>query len=430
MRRALLVTVVGLAVVAASGAGGGVAAPGTTGGPTDLAAAPQLTQLLGFAEGRLARVDSGTLRPSGGIPVGSGGCATGGGGTACWTYPAWTVAPDGARLAIARNDASRLQVVDAGRLRVTASMRVEGGAIGALAWLVPGRVLALQEIAGEQQQLLVVDLAAMRVLERRPLRGSVRALERTAQELVMLLAPAQKIGPARIAVAGRRGAVRFVQLPRILAGSKLLGTGARHRVDARGPDLAVDPQRRRAFVVDRSLVAEVDLRTLEVSYHSLSRPASLLSRIWNWLEPVAQAKQVSGHHRLARWLGGDLLAVSGTDTERSQTRATGLLFVDTRSWRVRKLDSDASGFELAGDLLLARGAGTGLAAYGFDGEERFRLFAGKNAWPDEIHAGLAYVGLLGQESLQVVDLATGRIVGVRTEPLPRLLDGVGSGWWE
>jgi hypothetical protein len=329
--------------------------------------------------------------------------------------------------------------VDVDRMRVTATVRLAGGPIGALAWLAPGRVIAVQEISGERQRLITVDLVKQRVAARRALGGSVQQLARTTEELVLLLAPAGAIGPARIAVADRAGGIRFVRLDRILAGSKLLGTGSGHRVDARLPGLAVDPLGRRAFVVDKAVAAEIDLKAGTLSYHSLDRASSFLSRLWNWLEPAAAAKQVSGHHRQARWLGASLLAVSGTDIEQGTMQPAGLLVVDTRDWSVRSINRGATGFHVAGDVLLAAGGswdaaterttGIGLAAYGFDGRKQFQLFDGQLAWVAQLYGGRAYVGISGQETLRVVELATGSVLTTRQQPLPWLLLGEGAGWW-
>lgn len=425
-----------------------VAVPGGVAGPKASAplsvgttSSPQLSQLLGFTNASLVRIDPQSLEPlpGNGIRVGSGGCAPRSGGTACWSVPPWSVSPNGRRLAIVRNDAASLRLIDVASMRVTADIRIAGGAIGALAWLTPRRLLALQEIPGERQRLLVVNLATGRVAARQALGGSVRQLVRTVREIVMLLAPAQSIGPARIAVADRQGRVRFVRLPRILAGSKLLGTGSNHRVDARGPGLAVDPQGRRAFVVDKDLAAAIDLKSLAVSYETLERKASLLSRLLNWLEPTAAAKQVSGHGREVRWLGRDRLALAGTDTEAGRTRPTGLLLVDTGDWKVRTLDRNVMTFQLVDDALLAMGSswdatagrttGMGVAAYGFDGEKRFHLFNGQQAWLAQVYGGKAYVGVSGHDELHLVDLTSGSVVAMRSSQLPWLLLGSGAGWW-
>jgi hypothetical protein len=430
VRRCLLAAFVVFAIGAVAVAG--LAAPETASSPVRGAlAAPELPRLLGFADQKLVGVDSETLRPVSGrwVAIGSGGCAPRSGGTACWSSAPWTVSPDGSMLVVAQNDSSALLVVDARRLRGIRRLPVTRS-VGALAWLTRGRLLAIEEIAGERQGLVVLDPSSGRIIARRPLGGSIAGVGRTPNELVLLLGPPRTIGTARLVVADRRGAVRWVQLNRILVGSKLLGTGSQHRVDARNPGFAVDPARRRAFVVDTTLVAEVDLRTLEVAYHSLERPRSLLRRLHDWLEPVAAAKQGNGYHRIARWLGGDLLAVSGADTEQGKVRPAGLLLVDTSDWGSRKIDADTTSFTLAGDLMLARGDRTGIIAFELDGSERFGLFSGENAWATQVYGGRAYVGVAGQDHFQIVDLADGRVVGIRQESLPSLLQGVGSGWWE
>jgi len=76
------------------------------------------------------------------------------------------------------------------------------------------------------------------------------------------------------------------------------------------------------------------------------------------------------------------------------------------------------------------GASNGLAAFDFDGEKRFHLFDGANAWPELVHRDRVYVRVAGVEPLQVVELAAGSLVGVRAEPLPRLLSGPGPSWWD
>ena len=389
---------------------------------------------LGIVSAKLVRLDAETLRPlpGAGIAVGSGGCASRQGGRACWTVPPWTFSPDASQLAVVRNDASSVRLVDVRRMRVRANVPLRGGPVGAVAWLTRGRLLALQESESGRQRLVAVDLATRRVAARRALGGSVVQLARAPGNVVMLLAPADTIGAARVAVADGRGAVRFAPLERILAGAKILGTGSAHRAEMRTPGLAVDPQGRRAFVVDTTLVAEIDLTSLAVEYHALERPASLL-------EPEAREKQVSGYARTARWLGANVLAVTGTDSDETRMQPSGLLFVDTRNWRVRGVEPLATRFVVAGSLVLATGGtwdpatgratGIGVAAYGFDGERRFRLLDGETAWVAGVHGGRAYVGGSGNGPLSVVELPTGRVVGKRTGALPWLIQGVASGWW-
>jgi hypothetical protein len=79
---------------------------------------------------------------------------------------------------------------------------------------------------------------------------------------------------------------------------------------------------------------------------------------------------------------------------------------------------------------LTYGTARGLTAYSLDGSERFHVFEGNYCWPELVHRGSAYVVVGRQQQLQIVDLGTGQVVGVRREPLPSLLQGVAGGWWE
>jgi hypothetical protein len=439
MFRALLTTLLGLVAVLSLGAGA-KGQPEEDVVPTRVVgAAPALSTLLGVVDGRLVRIDPKTLAalPGKRVTVGSGGCAPRQGGTACWTVPPWTASRDGQFLVVAQNVPARKLRFVQNPMYVTWDLPLDSGQIGALAWIARRRMLALEEGSGETQRLLAIDLNTQRIATRRPLRGSVMQLARTPKELVLLLAPPRSIGPARVAVADGHGRVRFARVGQILVGSKLLGAGSNYRVDARSPGFAVDPQGHRAFVVGQQLAAEVDLRSLAVSYHTLGRRPSLLARLWNWLEPAAAAKRVSGYDRRAQWLGADLIALSGTDSAgNGGYQPAGLATIDTRDWSVSVIDRGATSFAVAGDLLLATGAemGTtpiGLVAYGYDGTRRFQLLEGEHAWLAQIYDGRAYVGIAGgAQPLRIVDLPTGQIVGTRQEPLPWLLLGAASGWWE
>jgi hypothetical protein len=422
------VTAVAAAVVSAGGR-----APAT--GAAATASGPLLGVLTERGELELARLDPATLRPRRGprLAVGRPGCAARSGGEACWSLAPWSLSPGRTRLAIARNDrdsARTLRVVDVERVRAVADVPLRGGPVGLVAWLGRSRLLALQEICCQERQSAVwIDAASRRVLERRLLAGSVLRVGRAPTALVMLAAVPNTIGPARLEVADADGVVRGVTLERVRAGVRLLDP-AQHRVEQHVPGLAVDPAGRRAFVIAPGLVAEVDLETLGVSYHSPRPATSLLERLRDWLDPEAQAKGASGPVRWAEWLGDGRIAVTGADEERRRVRPAGLALVDTHDWTVRTLDPSASDIRVADGLLLATGGtpGLGLAAYGFDGRERFRLLAGQEAWVAQVHAGRAYVGVGGEDAVRVVDLAAGRIVGERSPP-PWIV-GAPASWWE
>jgi hypothetical protein len=421
---------------------------------------PPLLGIVGKGRAReLARIDPDTLKPHRGrrVDVGSQACAPSSGGQACWFVPAWSFAPNRPLLAVARHQhgiSRSLRIVDVPRMRVSADVPLAGGAVGALAWLAPERLLAVQEICcAQRQRLVVVDLAGHRVAGRRPLAGTVQRVARTPRDLVLLVAPANEIGPARLAVADGSGAVRFVRLERMRAGVKLL-PGPGYPIEQSIPGLAVDPRGRRAVVVGPDLVAEVELANLAVTYHEPTPETSALSRLLDWLDPPAQAKAVSGSTRSARWLGPGLLAVTGTDEDlvevprgedQVRMRAAGLSLVDTRDWSTRTIDPDAAEAHVAGKLLLATGASfdpatrkgdaIGLVAYGLDGRRRFRLFDSREAWVRQVYAGRAYVDIPlfkpPWSTVRVVDLDKGRTVRrARAGPLPWLLLEVASGRWE
>jgi hypothetical protein len=68
-------------------------------------------------------------------------------------------------------------------------------------------------------------------------------------------------------------------------------------------------------------------------------------------------------------------------------------------------------------------------AYEPDGDRRFQVLEGRQAWLALVFDGHAYVGVAGmaQEPLRIVELASGRIVGSRERPLPWLLVGGAAG---
>jgi hypothetical protein len=435
-------SVAAILLVAAAAGAIGLSRSDTGSRATGLPAAePPYPPLLGVVtkrqEALLVRVDPDSLRPRPGarVAVGSEACAPRSGGSACWGVPPWSYSPDRSLLAVARHEAGvvrSVRIVDVARMRVDAEVPILGGAVGLLAWQTPERVLAVQEVCcDERQDLLVIDPTRHRVIARHALGGTVLRAARTPRELVLLLAPAKAIGPARVAIVDQRGAVRIANLERLLAGIQPRDD-ARYRLEQ--PGLAVDSDGHRAFVVGNGLVAELDLASLAVSYHPLTHPVSLLGRLRSWFASDAYAKGASGAARSAVWLGGDTLAVAGADEEDTRVRPAGLSLIDTHRWKVRTIDAAATDIRVASGLLLATGSAAGLVAYGFDGTERFRIREGRAAWIEQVFDGRAYVGGMRPDGrpapLRVVDLATGRTVARRAAPLPFLLLDPASGPWD
>ena len=362
----------------------------------------------------------------------------------------WAFSADRSRVVFGSWQVPELRFVNARTMRAAGDLRVLRGAghVDVLKWLRPDRLVAL--VNDEPSELIVViDPQARKVLRRVVLPRPVWGTSRVGNELVLLLGSASNsFQPAQIAVASADGDLRVTTVDRIRIGTVVDEQSSDYRGRTLHPGFAVDPDGRRAFLVaPDSTVAEVAIDSLDVRYHELDRP-SLFGRIARWLVPAAQAKEVEGPVRDARWLGGGLIAVSGTDfsltkgpdgKERQLARAVGLTLVDTSSWRSRVLDQGASEVLVAGDLVIAAGGtyesnddggeppGIGLVAYGVDGRERWRLHPGERRWLSPA-GGLGYV-YLDDKHMEVVELATGRVVKTLErdgQPWPVLLTGQDS----
>ncbi|HEU0304775.1 MAG TPA: hypothetical protein VFR32_09355 [Gaiellaceae bacterium] len=305
-------------------------------------------------------------------------------------------------------------------MRVRGNMTFPRG--GVPVWLAPRRLLWI-----DTSEVLVMDPDRRRLLATRKLEGRFLDGVRVGAAVALLLAPREGIGPSRLVVVGADASVRSVDLERIRSGWTA-------SFDGSWPAVALDPERRHVFVADSDgLVAEVDVATLAVAYHSPSRAPT-----------AAQAEPGRRAYRKARWLGDGLLAVSGWDLYESvdvpgriQTRSepAGLTLVDTRTSRFRMLDERTDSFRFVNRLLLATGnrwdsatgrtVGMGVAGYVLDGSKRFHLFEGKAAWLAEAYAGRAYV-FLGGKRYPIVDLDRGVAVGERRNPPAHLLldDGI------
>ncbi len=292
---------------------------------------------------------------------------------------AWSFSPDGKRLAVGAEQALGLRIVDLTRMRGVTDIKTRSGLILGAAWLSPRRIVGVEETG-----LFVVDPVERRLLRSEPLDGYPLGVSRAGDALVLLLSPGDEVGLARLAVVDSEGVARSVVLDRILAGSRFDEgelTGESWR-----PGLAVDAAGGRAFVVGGGApVAEIELASLAVRYHDLSRASSLLGRLRNWLEPAAHAKgPVAGSWRTARWLGGDRLVFSGEDSRalgggKVETTAAGLTLVDTTSWSARTLEPRANGLGFAAGTILATrqgfevGRGIGLVGFDRGGARRFHL---------------------------------------------------------
>jgi hypothetical protein len=338
-----------------------------------------------------------------------------------------------------------IRFVNARTMRVLGDLRLSphGGCGSSLTWLRSDRLLAVVHAPGGVE-LAVVDPLARRLLARRPLPSRPSAVGRSRDKLVLLLSSFGEITQARLAVVDTEGVLRVATVERVLEGT-IIDEEREHHTRTIRPGLAVDPDGRRAFLVPASGdVAEIDLRTLGVSYHELHRP-SALRRLLGWLAPSAHAKgPIEGPERHARWLGDGKVAVSGIDwsltSDGDEASAmgipAGLRLIDTRSWTTTLLSPEPIDFVVGPGLMIVR-EGRELVAFGSDGRERWRLRL-RGLRPPSEYGWIAVAGRLGyvhraEGFAQVIDMATAEILGTirrdeRRNPWPQLLAAQNSDW--
>jgi hypothetical protein len=400
--------------------------------------APTPAPLLGFAPAggysyALVRLDPQTLARSGRRFVVTGDHNF-----------AWSFSPDRSRLVLG-GQSGTLLLVDVRKLRSRGF--VDTGVyqfVQATQWVGSRQVVAAAaECCGLGPTTLVaVDTVKRKVVARRRLAGSLQAAAHVPKRLVLLLGPKVGVGPSRLVVVGPRATVRTVGLDRIRSGRDR-ETEASRIVAYSSPALVTDPDGRTAYVLGSgSEAAEIDLATLAVTYHSLSRPVSLLGRLDGWLEAAAQAKGApDGPTRNAIWLGNGVLAVYGADDHATVDAAgipqvtstpAGLQLVNTRDWSVRTLEADADTAAVAQDALLATGSawrsdtqtetGTGLTIFGADGAARAHLFGSRALWLETV-GPRAFVPFAPPDTgYDVVDVRSGEVVAtIRGRPLPDVL---------
>jgi hypothetical protein len=367
----------------------------------------------------------------------------------------WAFAPDNRRLALSvrvRSEAytETLRFYTVAKPRRSGPGVALGGTAAALWWPRADRILAyVNECCNDPNGMsvvLTIDTEGRRVLSRTPIDGSVLQVDVSRDSVVLLVSPRNRIGPSRLELFDADGVHRSAKLDDIPAGYTFFSD---EQVETPGtrliPGLAIDATGNQAFVVATGgLVAQIDLGSLAVSYRRPVEPRYALHRFARWLTPAAEAKGQTGPALSARWLGGGFLAVSGTaefatvvgDNLRISSQPLGLKIVDVRDWGAYLLDPRADSFAVANGLLLATGyswsgepqkeSGMGLAAYGADWGRRFQLLPAKPVWIGFVYRGRAYVSVVGQTALRIVDLASGLTVGTRRPeaPWPLLDDSV------
>lgn len=323
-------------------------------------------------------------------------------------HDAWALSPDGKQIALGisapssefggRQGRVGVLLVDLTTMRVLRGIET-GIAADALAWLTPTRLVA----GLLREGTVLIDPRTGTIVTRWPEFSDPQASAQTDDALVMLAGPDPDTtadtatAPVRLAVVDASAGLRTVSLERIELRSQFAdGT---HYSDRAG--LAVDPTHKRALVVAAgSPIAEVDLRTLRVTYHS------------NVLEDVQATNDVLAHTRNALWLRDERFLVFGRDVRPSGEFAAGASIIDTADWTSCSINAEAGKATISPDRLLlyadGAGPGVGLRGYTVTGRPAFQLFAGDHLSNVFVAAGRAYIQ--NMRRFRVVDASTGEIL--------------------
>jgi hypothetical protein len=318
--------------------------------------------------------------------------------------------PDGERIAYSggRGRHSRIHLVNVARWRSLGIAELGRRGQLSVGWASDGRVVAWTQYAA-RQRLFWIDAGTRRVVARRSFSGWVMDAVPVPGGLVLPLMPREGVGALRLAIADPSGGLRTIELEGIEAGSDYDEPGGRVLT----PAVTADPDGGRVYVVAARglLVAEVDLVSGAVSYHSLGASAS--------------KGDVDVWWRTAAWAGDGRIAVTGDHwLPVSGRRASdgpvpfGVRVIDVRSWSIATLDPRPDSMHVAGGTLLAAGTrwfdggrrtvSTGLLAFGADGQRAFTRFRGRPVALLGNRGELAYAWIRRTRTAHVIDLDSGR----------------------
>lgn len=417
MKAKFLLVAAAAAALAGCGGSKDASAPTTTSsaGTTTSAspsAAPEETLLAATSDAagsRISWVDGRTLEPVDGRGVKVG----------FYTSTAER-SPDGDFLAVGEGEGGAVQFIDVDQMRTLGKVDVGSASyVERLHWVKPDLLLA--SLGGTPGMVAALNPETKQILSVHDLGGATLYSQPAGKELVSLVAPTDRIGPARLVVFDG-SELREVALADVPAGwEQIEGTDeGDYRMRQSVPGLAVDEEGTRAVVVPAGgRVAEVDLDSMEVRYHDLSEPVSLWGRLRDWLEPAAQAKAMDGPDRNAVWLPSGLIAVSGSqytdDGKTVKVTPAGLALIDPSDWSVRRLSDEPGWVTLKGDAVLASGWKQGsdeqvLIVFDTEGNLRFSLKR-EGADLSQVGGNQLYATSHNGTRFEIIDLESGKIVG-------------------
>ena len=306
---------------------------------------------------------------------------------------AWAYSPDQRYLALGDVASSGVRIVDLERWEISSEFDLPGdGSVKHLAWARPDQLLATTETK-DTHELIAANPRSGRVLAREEIPRSLRpiAIDPFRDRIVLLLAPADALGAARLAVYNGNGPFVSSALKRIRAGSRPAVEEGTGRVEQ--PALAVDPAEGRAFVLPADgPVAEIDVTTdaLPVTYHDLA-------------DPGRDSAGLSNHSRTATWLGCETIALTGTDSRPvgpPRQHPAGLQLIDVRDWTASSIDTKTEHVTASDGFLLASRVeppdsfrSAGLAILSSDGGELGRIPGSQEPRLVGTNTGFAYVSI-------------------------------------
>jgi hypothetical protein len=336
------------------------------------------------------------------------------------------ISPDGTRLAFADSfqRRSRIHFVDLARWRSMGVARFDRRGWLTVGWLSQDRLLAISDQGLDRQRLLWIDVASRTVIARRAYSGwNVNAVT-VPGGLAVALGPREGVGALRLLLVDPSGGIRTIRLGGIKAGGDYADSGGQILT----PALTVDPDGGRMYVVAARglLVAQVDLASGAVSYHSLGASASKGNVDMWWRE--------------ATWAGDGRIAVTGDHWppvgHRRPPRLPvpfGIRIVDTRNWSIITLDPRPNSMHVADGTVLAAGTqwfygarrpkSTGLLAFDQSGRHAFIRFRGRQVALLGSRGDVGYAWVRRTRTAHVLDLDSGRTLHtIRTGPrAPSLL---------
>ena len=237
--------------------------------------------------------------------------------------------------------------------------------------------------------------------------------------LAVALGPTKGVGPLRILLADENGGVRTITVDGIDAGAEY-AEPSEPAGRVLTPALTVDPETGRLYAVAARglLVAEVDLASGAVDYHSLGASASK-GNIGVWW-------------RHAVWAGDGRIALTGTTWPPPRGRRAsaapvpfGVRLIDTATWTISTLHRRPDAMHVGGDTVLASGTrwfdvgrrprSTGLLAFDHAGRRTYTRFRGRQVVLLGSRGNLGYVWVRRTRTAHVIDMADGRTLNtIRT----------------